>query len=251
MIPLLEKASRMNLTDTEKEILEYFSSRLPGSAHMNLNDVSAALYTSNATIVRFCQKLGLRGYNEFKYQLASELKKSRQPVFFTDDLIARSRALFKDNLDGLDIRKLEQIAGLLTSDRPIYIYGSYLSSLAARYLQTILISLDYPSILIEWQRLLNGLVCQITEQSVLFVITAHGDSARYQPVFEAAKERGILTVLLTCEEDSPLIPLSTVWMCTNDQNEEYHHVDINPRIGIFTIVQLLIELVAHKHSAGE
>lgn len=246
MIPLFEKAHRLVLTDSEAEILSYFEENLPHSVHMNLSDLSAELYTSNATIVRFCQKLGLKGYNEFKYQVRNELEQIHKPAFSTNDLIAHSIALFRDNIEAIDVEKLEAIAGLLTSDRPVYIYGSNLSSLAAKYLQTILNTLDYPSILIEWQRLLSGLAYGISGDAVLFIITAHGDAQRYLPVFERAKEQGAATILLTCEEDSPLIPLSSIYLCTNDINEEYHHVDINPRLGIFTIVQLLIELIAQK-----
>ena len=72
----------------------------------------------------------------------------------SDDLMHHTLALFRDNLEQIDVAKLEEIAGLLTSGRPIYIYGSNLSSLSAKYLQTVLTSLDYPCILIEWQRLL-------------------------------------------------------------------------------------------------
>ena len=243
MIPIFEKAHQLNLTDTEKGILRYFESNVPAAIYTGLSDLSASLYTSNATIVRFCQKLGLKGYNEFKYQVRSELKLlNTAPA--SDDLMRHSLALFRDNLEQIDVAKLEEIAGLLTSGRPIYIYGSNLSSLAAKYLQTVLTTLDYPCILIEWQRLLNGLAYELSSDAVLFIITAHGDARRYLPVFQKAGDRGTTTVLLTCEEDSPLIPYSTIALCTNDRNEEYHHVDINPRLGILTIIQLLIELAA-------
>lgn len=250
MIPLFEQAHQMHLTETEEAILDYFESSLPSSVYTNLNDLSSILYTSNATIVRFCQKLGLKGYNEFKYQVRSELAARNKPMFSSDDLITHSVALFKDNIEAIDPEKLEAIVDYLTSSRPIYIYGSYLSSLAAKYLQTVLNTLDYPSILIEWQRLLNGLTYGISSDAVLFIITAHGDAERYLPVFQRAREQQATTILLTCEADSPLIPLSSIYLCTNDRNEEYHHVDINPRLGIFTIIQTLIELTAQKKLSG-
>ena len=243
MIPIFEKAHQLDLTGTEEEILQYFESNLPASIYTSLNDLSASLYTSNATIVRFCQKLGLKGYNEFKYQVRGELKQLHMTPT-SDDLMHHTLALFRDNLEQIDVAKLEEIAGLLTSGHPIYIYGSNLSSLSAKYLQTVLTSLDYPCILIEWQRLLNGLAYELCSDAVLFIITAHGDARRYLSVFQRARDRGTTTVLLTCEEDSPLIPYSTIALCTNDQNEEYRHVDINPRLGILTIIQLLIELAA-------
>ena len=76
MIPLFEKARRLPLTDTELEILEYFEKNIHRRMFSSLNQVSGELYTSNATIVRFCKKLGLRGYNEFKYQVRRELEEA-------------------------------------------------------------------------------------------------------------------------------------------------------------------------------
>ena len=246
MIPLFEKARRLPLTDTELEILEYFEKNIHRRMFSSLNQVSGELYTSNATIVRFCKKLGLRGYNEFKYQVRRELEQLQHPVETAGTLIARSAAQFRDNVDALDAGKLEKIADLLTSDRSIYIYGGSLNSMAAKYLHIILTTLDYPSILVEWQRLLNGLVEGMDPHTVLLLISAHGDAERYLSVLRKAREKGAATVLLTCQEDSPLLPYSTISLCTNDENEEYHQVDVNPRLGILTIIQILIEMIARK-----
>lgn len=248
ILPLFEKAHQLSLTDTEKELLRYLEGNLPTSAFISLKDLGAKLYTSNATIVRFCQKLGLKGYNEFKYQLRSELDRLKRPVFSSDSLIARSIAMFKDNLADVDMELLDPIANALMEERPIYIYGSELSSLAADYLHTVLATLDYPSILIQWPPLLSNLTYQIGQDAILFVITAHGDARRYLSVFQRARKQKITTVLLTCGTDSPLLPYSTYGLCTNDRNERYQHADINSRLGILTVIQLLIELIAQKRT---
>ncbi len=249
-LPLFEKAHGLELTDTEKEILDYFEGGSSRRLFQNINQVSRELYTSNATIVRFCKKLGLRGYNEFKYQVRRELEQLEHPEETMGSLLTRSAARFRDNVDSLDARKLEQIADILTSDRSIYIYGANLSSMAAKYLYIILTTLDYPSILVEWWRLLKGLVEGMDDNTVLFMISAHGDARRYLPVLEEARRRRAITILLTCQEDSPLIPYCTISLCTNDENEEYRHVDVNARQGILTIIQILIEMIARKKEEG-
>lgn len=247
MIPTFEKAHRLTLTDTEKELLNYFENNLPSSAFISLKELGAKLYTSNATVVRFCQKLGLRGYNEFKYQVRHELEQLKGPAFSSNSLISQSIARFQDNLETVNTATLEAVARMLADERPIYIYGSDLSSLAARYLHTILTMLDHPAILVEWHRLLNGLTYELGHDALLFIITAHGDAQRYLPAFQRAQEHDTCIVLLTCQQDSPLIPYSTYAICTNDQDEEYRHVTINGRLGIFTIIQILVELIASIH----
>lgn len=251
MLPIFENARSLFLTPTETEILDWLETHFPQCLYMNLEEISNQLYTSSATIVRFCQKLGFKGFNEFKYQLRKQLKEEKNSALFSDDIIEHSLVLFRDNLEQLDLPVLQTVADLLTSNHPVYIYGSNLSSLAANYLHAVLSSLDYSCILIEWQRLLGGLVGEMTEGSVLFVITAHGEPGRYQSIFETARERNLTTILLTCEPDSPLVPLSTFAFFSNDQNRELAHVDTNPRIGLFAIVQILIELVTLKKEIAD
>jgi len=246
MLPLFEKAHRLRLTETETVILSYFEAHSHAVVHMNLRDLCAQLYTSNATIVRFCQKLGLSGFNDFKYQLRSELRSSNAPTFYADEFISHSIARFQDSTASLNIRQLEEITELLTSGRPLYICGANLSALPARYLQIVLNSLDYPSILIEWENLLNGLVQNMHDDAVLLLLSARGRTEHYLRAFQAAKQRGITTILLTCARTSPLIPYSTITVCTNELNEEFNSTDINPRLGFFTVIQILIELTAQK-----
>lgn len=244
MLPLFEKAHRLRLTETEKNILAWFEENAAAALHMNLGDLCAVLYTSNATIVRFCQKLGLSGFNDFKYQLRSELRENRTDPFYPDAYISRTVAQLQDTISALDLHQLEEIAALLTSGRPLYIYGTNLSAMPARYLQIVLHSLDYPCVLIEWQPLLHGLISNIREDAVLLVLTAQGRAEYYLETFQLARERNLTIVLLTSERGSPLIPYSTITVCTNDRNEEYQHTDINPRIGFFTVIQILIEMIA-------
>ena len=53
MIPLFEKAHRMQLRKQKRAYWIILKKNLPLSVHTHLNDLSSALYTSNATIVRF------------------------------------------------------------------------------------------------------------------------------------------------------------------------------------------------------
>lgn len=246
MIPLFEQAHQLSLTPIEEALLAYLETHLPSCAYLKLEELGNAVYTSNASIVRFTQKLGFKGYHEFKYEVRKQLEQSTALPNTAQTLIDRSLASYKDQLETLDMVQLEQIAQLLASHHPLYIYGSELSALVARYLQMILTTLDRSCILIEWRNLLEGISSTIEENAILFIISAHGDEKRYHSVFQKARERKATIVLLTCVDDSPLMELSSIALSSSDEIMELHHVDINPRLGIFTIVQLLIELFAQQ-----
>lgn len=246
MIPLLEKAHTLALTETEKEILEYFETHLPGAVALGLQDLSEILYTSNATIVRFCQKLGLHGYNDFKYQVRQELTQQYTDIQLGFGLINRSVAQFRDNLELLDVDRLSRAAEILTGGRSVYIYGQNLSSLPAQYLKTAMINLDYPSILIDWPELLDRMSQKIDSNSVLFILSARGEPERFRPILENVRARGAVSILLTCDLYTPLEELCDICLFANDENLEFRRVDVNPRFGMFTVIQILIEMIAHR-----
>ena len=68
----------------------------------------------------------------------------------------------------------------------------------------------------------------------------------FEQVFEDSRQKQSSSILMTCEPDSPLIPLCTYAVCTNDTNLVYHNVDLNSRLGILMIIQILIELIVQK-----
>ena len=246
MISIFQYAHQLALTSTETEILNWMEQHVNACLHMNLKDLSKELYTSNATIVRFCQKLGFRGFNEFRYQLRQQLKQENTSLLFSDDIITHSLALFRDNLEQQDFAALHETADLLTSGQPVYIYGSGFSSLPAHYLHIVLSSLDYSCILVEWQKLLNTLISELSNDSVLLLISTHAEPLIYRPILETARKSGVKTILLTSNSDTELHSLCTYHFYSNDPDWNYREGSLNPRIGIFTIVQLLIEMIANK-----
>lgn len=70
-------ASKYGFTETEEAVADYVLAHADEVAGMNIGDLSAATYCSNATIVRLCRKLGVEGYRDFRIALAAELERSR------------------------------------------------------------------------------------------------------------------------------------------------------------------------------
>lgn len=87
----------------------------------------------------------------------------------SDDLLKQSLATFRDNIDSLNFRDLEDIKDLLISSRPLYIYGTGLSCTPARYLQNALTNLDRSCILIEFTDLLESVTYNIKDDAILLL----------------------------------------------------------------------------------
>lgn len=74
----LDALRRMDgFTNAEKDLAHYILDHLDDVAQMNIGTLSEATYTSNATVVRLCRKLGLDGYRDFRIALARDVEADR------------------------------------------------------------------------------------------------------------------------------------------------------------------------------
>ena len=60
-------------SDAEQSLIEWILNNDEKLLTMSTKELANATYTSPATIVRLCQKLGLKGYNDFKIRYAKEI----------------------------------------------------------------------------------------------------------------------------------------------------------------------------------
>ena len=64
---------KKKFTDSEKQIADFIEANPRVVINLSLDEFSAKCYVSQASIIRFCKKLGAKGFAEFKIQLASSL----------------------------------------------------------------------------------------------------------------------------------------------------------------------------------
>lgn len=71
---ILERLKAMgDFTHQERAVAEYMLAHMEDIQGMSSDELAKASYTSKATVVRLCKKLGAAGYQELKYQLISEM----------------------------------------------------------------------------------------------------------------------------------------------------------------------------------
>lgn len=139
-MPVLDALNRKHgFTKTEEDIADYVLAHADDVAAMKIGDLSAATYTSNATIVRLCRKLGVEGYRDFRIALASDLERSRNTAsdinpdtpFLegqgTRDIISSVARLSKQAIDqtyvSLSPAELRRAAKLVMGARRVVIFG--------------------------------------------------------------------------------------------------------------------------------
>ena len=128
-----------NFSSVERILGKYVLENGEKVLNMSTKELAKATFTSPASIVRLCQKLEYKGYNDFKIALADQLQYSRlsnddinanYPFKGTDSVytVASNIAnLSKESIDitmkNLDLEELRLVVLMITKAKVIDIYG--------------------------------------------------------------------------------------------------------------------------------
>ena len=203
------------LTSSEQIIYQYFKDHLNDIVYLSLSDICKELYVSNATVIRFCQKLGFKGFNELKFQLKNELSLTNKSVNAWDAIPHRT-SILKDFIDNIDDKIIEQICSEIKNHKSIYIYGRNMSRLPAKYLQSMLNTMDIPCIYIDWIDFLSALSKSFPDNAVLFIFTNYGDKSIYEPIVKQCHERHMKIIWISSTDlDSSLLSSNDIFRTTS------------------------------------
>lgn len=234
-----------NFTDNDFAIMNFIIENPSFTSHSSLHEFAAKLYLSDTMIVRFCHKIGLSGFNELKYTL----KQRHNNIVFDSNFrqqINQKIIEFQNLLQSVPSEQLAEIITILSSKNPLYIHGRSLSSIPARYLHTILSSLDRRCILVEELHLLSSICKTIQTDSIVLIISAKAENSTYNLAFQTAQKRQATTILLTSNQQTSLAKFSDFVLFSQDHTATFNGTDVNSRIQLLTLVQIIIEGISQK-----
>ena len=132
-LPLL-RSSYNGLTKSEQKLADYILKNPADVMHMTMSELADATSSADATVFRFCHKLGFSGFQGLKQALAGDLfspaESLSQEVNADDAPRDITRKVFQDMIDALqetqkmlDYKALEHAIDLVSKTERIDAYG--------------------------------------------------------------------------------------------------------------------------------
>ncbi len=209
-------------SSTEENIVQYILSNPAQIAEMTTRELAEKTYTSPAAIFRLCQKLGLKGYNEFKIKFTSEINRTlpcgshimRRPITdkdTTSDIVRKIAQLeieaIEETKNEMDLHQLERVAALLDKAAVIDIYAydqnySLAQMAVYNFLQIQRMAVAHNSLNSQ----LSTALCA-DKSHVAFIISRSGINQRLIRTAKILKKRHVPTVLLSTSRQTELAGL--------------------------------------------
>lgn len=207
-----------SLSKTHKLIASYVIKNERETSYISINELSRRTGASEATIVRFCNKIGFEGYPEFKTALRGELSEKdniterlRESYKAYEGRGAGIVQMFQDEakriertLDGLNMDVFFDICDEIVKANKIYILASRSARSLGLFFQYYLNMTLGNVVLISEIGCDADQLYAVEETDVVIGITFARYTKSTVKLFEYAKKKNAKTIAIT---DSPISPL--------------------------------------------
>lgn len=259
---LLEKLKDSQLfTKTQLPIVMYINEHIEEISKITIGKLAKQTYSSNATIIRICQKLGYPGFREFKYQLLKELESNkfvRQSVDFTKpfylsesdfEIINNLSSLYKETIDiinaHLDLKQLETIVRIIYRAKRVFIYSVGDTGLTVKNFMNKLIKINIYAILATEHHEELFTSNNLTSDDCAIFVTYRGQIDLFLECMQEIKKSGAEIILITANKDSILTKLSNHQIILPDKERDNRIATFYSQLA-FNYILTIIYALLHK-----
>lgn len=247
-----------NCSRGERRVAEYILESPSQVIYQSVTEVGAATETSEATVIRFCQSLGYRGYHEFKVALAQDLvvpTPAQSEDIRPDDplaaiaskLLTHNIQVLQDTIRVLDMEQLERAVDAVTRARKVEFYGvgaSGITAADARYkflrIGTLCDAPPDPNI----QAMSAAM---LTPQDVAVGISWSGSNKDTLHVLSNARQAGARVIAVTNFVKSPVTEVADVVLLTASRETPAQSGSLASKIAQIFVLDLLFTGVVMRN----
>jgi DNA-binding MurR/RpiR family transcriptional regulator len=248
------------LRAAEQRVADFILAHPDELIYLTVTELADRTKTSESTVVRLTQKIGYKGYQEFKIVLARDLVEPATAIYAAiepgDDLATVKNKVFqanaqalRDTLEVLDDAQLQRGVDALATARRVEIYGVGGSAPLALDAYHKLLKLGMSVVAQSDGDLMAMSSSLLGPGDVALGISHTGASRDVTDALGRAKRHGAATICITHRSSSPITKVSDVVLVTAAQQTAFRSDASSSRIAQLAVIDTLYVGVAHTNHA--
>ena len=211
-----------SLFDAEKKVADYLMNHQEKAIEMSVSELAAACEASQATIVRFCKKIGCNGYHHLKIKMAKEMREQDDHEFSNE---------IREIIDLILNAKVVEFTAM-GNTIPIALDGSYKFN-----------QLGIPAVGSTIWETQEAYARTMRKGDVMIAVSASGASRHLLNMANIAKENGVKVVAITNQAKSPLAEASDYTLVTATREQVFHDQVSFTRMAAMAVIDSLFLLL--------
>ncbi|ULO09424.1 MurR/RpiR family transcriptional regulator [Paenibacillus sp. 19GGS1-52] len=243
-----------SLSKAEKKVADAVQSDPEYAVLATVTDLAEKAKVGETSVIRFCRKIGFRGYHEFKLSVAQDLVNVStyidEEIEEEDDweLIARKLTmnhtkLLDKTLDLIDMDTVSQAVEALAAANRVFVYGVGSSGITAldTHYRFMRIGLN-----VDVQRDIHILAMSaalVKAGDVVFGISTSGSTKDVVAATRMAKESGALIICLTSHARSPITTYADIVLLVPSKEMPFQGGALSTKIAQIHLIDILSTLL--------
>jgi DNA-binding MurR/RpiR family transcriptional regulator len=213
-----------------------------------------------ALVVRFCQRLGYKGFDDLRIAVAAEFLPVSPPLdrdehqgafarMRREFLEKNSRAL-RDTVSLLREKEVSRAVDMLSVARRIYLLGAGASGIVALDAQIKLERLGFDVVCHQDAGLAKTLLGLVKRGDAVLAISHSGETRSVHDAALAAKKRGARLVVITNYPQSSLAALADVKLVTAAEEGSFRLGAMTSRVAQYLVLDFVVVSLAMRDMGG-
>lgn len=237
IVPLIE-AKLTQFTPAERQIADYFLSQNDdNNTDFSSKTIAKQLNVSEASLTRFSQKCGFRGFREFIY--AFNYPDETNSLDFTQPVLSAYQELLQKTYSLVNLEQIHKITQLLLQKKRVFIYGKGSSGMAALEMKFRFMRIGLVCEAITDDDLMRMNAVLVDKDCLVIGISISGNTSIVIESLYTAQNQQAATVLLTANDNTEFSDnFDIVQLFAIKNHLEYGRI-ISPQFPILVVLDML------------
>ncbi|MCK1993817.1 MurR/RpiR family transcriptional regulator [Peribacillus muralis] len=232
------------LSAAEKHVFFYIDNHINEIETTTLVNLAEINNVSTTTIIRMCQKLGLKGFSELRYLLqVPKTIKAKNP----DKIISVYSNIVQEGISNIDEEKIYNLVDKIIYAPKVYIACLGMTKTIGEYFSKILVTKKKNAVF-TYDSFILDILSQIVERDdLIIIISESGNTATTLTLAEHLKFNRSHTVAIVNSPNAPIAQFvdTTIYASTEDFNSElfqYHHAPL------MIVIDMILNVFIYKNN---
>lgn len=236
------------LTKSEKKIANHVLLHPNDIVYGTMNDIKSHIYVGDATIIRFCQKLGLSGFSDLKIEIAKDeyLENEIKEDIYFDKKEKQIIDMLHTTKSKVDQNLLEKSSQIIYNSSCIYIFGVGLSGNTAHDLEAMFLRIGVQAKAITDTHFQLQHASLLNATDTVIAISLSGKTKDLYESVKVAKEHRARIIALTNYLLSPIAQISDITLQTIAE-EFFNGGSLSGKISQLFICDLIVKTYEKHH----
>ena len=239
------------LNATEQKVASYVSGSASRVQNMSISELARESGVSEATVSRFCRRLGLSGFFALKLELAKSCGSdvSAESEGLPAGVEAEAKSAVSATVARLSAEDLARASEMIERAERVVAVGYGSTSLAAAELANV-----FSTVLLKFSSVADvhsqtATVSLMSKKDLLILVSYSGSTVEGTELLRFAKERGVPTILLTHFEESPSAKYADTVLCYGVDESPYRVGSVPVRIAQMVLIDALFRTYEERNRA--